>query len=64
MAGYATCATLAGGASDLHSVLLKKGDGDEGEGEASIGFRGPGLLVCGVAGPVPRALAVSIEVAL
>ena len=29
---------MAGGASDLHSVVLKKGDGNEGD--ASDGFRG------------------------
>jgi hypothetical protein len=29
-----------------------------------LAFVASGLLVCGMAGPVPRALAVSIEVAL
>jgi hypothetical protein len=64
VAGYATCATLADGASDLRSVLLKKGDGDEGEGDASVGFRGLRAAGMRAAGPVPRALAASIEVAL
>jgi hypothetical protein len=55
VAGYATCATLAGGVRDLHSVLLKKGDGDEGD--ASIGFRG--LRAAGMRGGRTRAASAS-----
>jgi hypothetical protein len=51
VAEYATCATLAGGASDLHSAPLKKGDGDERD--ASVGFRG--LRAAGMRGGRVRA---------